>query len=85
MLVSQTIGGKTDQRFPLAPDSHMDPSPGEIWKGNPMSGKGKKVRFHGAFRSKERARQKESRISGAYVEETKINGKSRYLVLTRKG
>lgn len=50
-----------------------------------MSGKGKTVRFHGAFRSKERARRKENRVAGAYVEETKIKGKTRYLVLTRRG
>lgn len=49
-----------------------------------MSGKGSKVRFHGAFGTKAKAKAKERRVTGAYIERKLMRGGVRYLVLTRK-
>jgi len=50
-----------------------------------MAGSGRKVRFHGAFSSKAKARRKEKRVKHSYIERKRIKGLGfRYLVLTRR-
>lgn len=48
-----------------------------------MSGRGRKVRFHGAFGSKAKAVRKERRVRG-FIRKARIKGHTRYMVLTRK-
>lgn len=47
-------------------------------------GAGRMVEFHGSFKLKADAVEKERTIPGAYVQETKIKGQTRYAVLTRR-
>ncbi len=49
-----------------------------------MSKKGRMVEFHGAFSTKAKAKRKEARRAGAYIQKVRIKGAIRYLVLTRK-
>jgi len=49
-----------------------------------MAKRGRKVIFHGAFRAKAKAKRKEQRLKHAYVRQTRIQGHTRYLVLTRR-
>lgn len=49
-----------------------------------MSGRGRRVTFHGAFKSKEKARQRERRREGAFIKEVSIKGHRRYLVITER-
>lgn len=51
---------------------------------SPAPGLGRMVEFHGAFKTKADAVARERTIPGAYVQETKIKGKVRYAVLTRR-
>lgn len=44
-----------------------------------MAGRGRTVRFHGAFKSKAKARRKEKRVHG-YI----LHKHGRYYVLTRR-
>ena len=46
--------------------------------------KGRRVDFHGAFGTKSKAKRKEAKVRGAYVERVKIRGQTRYLVLVRR-
>lgn len=48
-----------------------------------MSGRGREVGFHGAFGTKAKAKAKERRVRGAYIQRVKIKGNTRWLVLTR--
>jgi len=48
-----------------------------------MASKGKKFDFHGSFSSKEKAVEKEKEVSG-FIREKKINGETRYFVLTER-
>lgn len=49
-----------------------------------MAGKGRKVKFHGAFASKADAKKKERKVGG-YIKTFMLKGHRRYSVLTRKG
>lgn len=49
-----------------------------------MSGRGRRVLFHGAFKSKARAMAKERRTRGGYIEEHVIKGHRRYVVISRR-
>lgn len=49
-----------------------------------MAGVGRRVRFHGAFKSKERAQAKERKVAGAYIEEHTIKGHRRFVVISRR-
>ena len=49
-----------------------------------MSGKGRRVTFHGAFARKADAVKKERRTLAAFVEERRIKGKVRYVVMTQR-
>lgn len=49
-----------------------------------MAKRGRKVTFHGAFKTKARAVRKEHRLKHAYVHKAKIKGHTRYMVLTRR-
>jgi hypothetical protein len=46
---------------------------------------GRKVIFHGAFGSKAKARSKEQAGAGRYIRKTRIRGRTRFLVLSRRG
>lgn len=48
-----------------------------------MSQRGRKVTFHGAFKSKTRAVRKECAVHG-FIERHRIRGAVRYIVMTRK-
>lgn len=48
-----------------------------------MAGRGRKVKFHGAFKSKERAQQKERQVGG-FIREITVRGQRRYVVMTRR-
>jgi hypothetical protein len=48
-----------------------------------MAGTGRRVKFHGAFGSKSKAKAKERKVGG-YVRRTRIKGRVRYMVLTRR-
>jgi len=48
-----------------------------------VAGRGRKVKFHGAFGSKAAARRKERSVGG-YIRAAMIKGHRRYLVLTRR-
>jgi hypothetical protein len=48
-----------------------------------MAGRGRTVTFHGAFKSKVRAKRKERRVHG-YIRRARIKGHTRYLVLKDK-
>ena len=50
-----------------------------------MAGKGRKVTFHGAFKSKEDAVRKERSVKGSYIEEITVRGHKRYAVISRRG
>jgi hypothetical protein len=51
-----------------------------------MAGLGRKVKFHGAFGSKEKARQKEQSLgSGAFIKTMMVRGHRRYVVMTKRG
>lgn len=50
-----------------------------------MPGKGREVSFYGAFATKAKAKARERRIPGAYIQVVKVRGQRRYVVLTRKG
>lgn len=46
---------------------------------------GRMVEFHGAFSTKAKAKKKERKVSGAYVQRVRMKKHGvRYLVLTRK-
>ncbi len=50
-----------------------------------MSKRGRSVTFHGAFGTKAKAKAKERRTRGAYIERKRMKGRGvRYLVLTRR-
>lgn len=50
-----------------------------------MAGSGHKVRFHGAFGSKAKARRKEKLVKHSYIERKRFKRLGlRYLVLTRR-
>ena len=48
-----------------------------------MAGTGKKVKFHGAYKSKKDAKAKERKVGG-YIREITVRGHKRYAVLTRR-
>lgn len=48
-----------------------------------MAKTGRKVKFHGAFKSKARAMRKEREVHG-YIEHHTIRGSLRYIVMTRR-
>jgi hypothetical protein len=48
-----------------------------------MAGRGRKFKFHGAFKSKARAVRKERSVHG-FIERHKIKGHTRYIVMTRR-
>jgi hypothetical protein len=53
-----------------------------------MAKRGRRVTFHGAFKSKARARAKEAKVrraghKGVYVERIRVRGQVRYAVITR--
>lgn len=48
-----------------------------------MAGKGKKVKFHGAFASKEDAKRKEKSVGG-FIREITVRGHRRYAVMTSR-
>jgi hypothetical protein len=49
-----------------------------------MAGKGRKVKFHGAFKSKAAAKRRERAGSGRYIEEVTVRGHKRYVVISRR-
>jgi len=49
-----------------------------------MAKRGRKVVFHGAFKTKARAVKKEHQLKHAYVRKAKVGKQTRYLVLTRR-
>jgi len=48
-----------------------------------MAGKGRKFKFHGAFKSKADAVRKE-RAVGGFIREFKVKGQTRYTVMTER-
>lgn len=48
-----------------------------------MAGKGRKVKFHGAYLKKEDAQRKEKAVNG-FIREVFVRGQKRYAVLTSK-
>lgn len=50
-----------------------------------MAGRGRKFKFHGAFKSKRKAMAKERAGNNRFIRETKIKGHRRYIVMSRKG
>lgn len=48
-----------------------------------MAGKGKRVKFHGAYKSKARAKAKEKE-TGGYIQKISVRGDTRYAVITRR-
>lgn len=48
-----------------------------------MSGKGRRVRFHGAYAKKADAERKEARLAGAFIRPIRVRGQRRYAVMTR--
>lgn len=48
-----------------------------------MAGAGRRVLFHGAFKSLERADRKADKVGG-YVQEYRIRGRRRYVVMTQR-
>ena len=50
-----------------------------------MVGRGRKFKFHGAFKSKRKAMAKERAGSNRFIREAKIKGHRRYIVMSRKG
>lgn len=48
-----------------------------------MAKKGRRVTFHGAFKSKERAVRKERAVHG-FIERKTMRGSIRYVVMTRR-
>lgn len=49
-----------------------------------MAKSGRKVKFHGAFKSKDKARAKEARTPGAFIREYTIRGSRRYVVMSER-
>lgn len=49
-----------------------------------MAKRGRKVTFHGAFKSKDKARAKERRVGG-FIREITVRGSRRFVVMTRRG
>lgn len=49
-----------------------------------MAGKGRRVQFHGAFKSKADAVKKERRTSGGYIQTIRVRGQRRYVVVSRR-
>jgi len=49
-----------------------------------MAHRGRKLTFHGAYRSKAAAVRKERRTPGAFVVKRKIRGENREIVFTKK-
>lgn len=49
-----------------------------------MAHRGRKLTFHGAYRSKAAAIRKERRTPGSFIVKRKIKGHTRELVLTRR-
>lgn len=47
-----------------------------------MSGTGRRVKFHGAYARKADAVKKERRTRGAFIEERRMKGRVRYVVMT---
>lgn len=50
-----------------------------------MAKRGRRVTFHGAFKSKADAVRKESRTAGAFIKPITVRGQKRYAVLSRRG
>jgi len=50
-----------------------------------MAKRGRRVTFHGAFKSKAKAKAKERRVRGGYVRRIRVRGQTRYSVLSRNG
>ncbi len=48
-----------------------------------MAGSGRKVKFHGAFKLKSKAKAKERRVGG-FVRRIRVRGHTRYVVMTRR-
>lgn len=48
-----------------------------------MPKRGRKVTFYGAFKSKERAEQRERQIAGAFIKPIRVRGQRRYVVMKR--
>lgn len=48
-----------------------------------MAHRGRKLSFHGAYKSKAAAVRKERRTPGAFVVKRKVRGKTREIVFTR--
>lgn len=49
-----------------------------------MAKRGRKVSFHGAFKSKAKAVAKERRVGG-FIRAITVRGQRRYVVMTRRG
>jgi hypothetical protein len=49
-----------------------------------MAKTGRKVKFHGAFKSKEKARAKERQVGG-FIKAITVRGSRRFVVMTRRG
>lgn len=49
-----------------------------------MAKRGRKVTFHGAFKSKAAAVAKERRVGG-FIRPVTVRGQRRYVVMTRRG
>lgn len=48
-----------------------------------MAGRGRTVTFHGAFRSKAKAEEKERKVGG-FIRRIRVRGQTRYAVMKRK-
>jgi hypothetical protein len=49
-----------------------------------MAKRGRKVTFHGAFKSKAKAQAKERQVGG-FIRPVTVRGSRRYVVMTRRG
>ena len=49
-----------------------------------MAGKGRKVKFHGAYVAKADAVRKERRTRGGYIQTIRVRGQRRYVVVSRR-
>lgn len=65
--------------------AHLAGSPSRTHSADPPAKRGRKFTFHGAFKHKTgpgSAQEKERATPGSFIQERKIRGATRYVVLT---
>lgn len=49
-----------------------------------MAGVGRKVRFHGAFKTKAKAKRKEAKLKNGFIRRIRVRGRTRFVVMSRR-